>query len=104
MLMVWPESWRPTIAVRIDSGIDRITISIPRADPRKISTISATRPAAITASRTTPHSAPRTNTDWSNASLILRPLGAVSRISGMMLLTLSMTLSVEAAACLKIGM
>ncbi len=34
-----------------------------RADPRKMRIINATSPAAITASRTTPHNAPRTNTD-----------------------------------------
>jgi hypothetical protein len=95
-----PESLSPITAVRIESGIDRMTISMLRADPRKISTISATSPAAIAASRTTPISAPRTNTDWSNASRIFIPLGAVSMIDGSVSLTWSTTVSVEAAACL----
>ena len=75
MLIVWPARLRQTIAVRIESGIDGITISMLRGEPRNISTINATRPAAITASRTTPHSAPRTNTDWSKVELDLQALG-----------------------------
>ena len=88
------------IAVRIDSGIEVITIKVLRGEPRKISTIIATRNAAIADSRTTPHSAPRTNVDWSNASVIFIPLIADARICGIFFLTALTTVSVEASACL----
>jgi hypothetical protein len=51
------------IEVRIDSGIEVITISMLRGEPRNSSTISATSAAALTASCTTSHKAARTNCD-----------------------------------------
>jgi hypothetical protein len=63
VLMVWPLSFSPMIAVRIESGMEVMTISMLRGDPRKTSTISATRTAAVTASCTTSHNAARTNFD-----------------------------------------
>ena len=93
-------SWSPTIAVRIESGIDAITMSMLRGEPRNTSTMSATSTAAVTASRTTPHSAARTKRDWSNVSAARSPFGAVARISGSLAFTASTTASVEAAACL----
>ena len=83
VLIVWPARCRHAIDVRIDSGIDAITISMLRGDPMNISTINATSAAAITASRTTSHSDARTNADWSKVSATLSPLGATARISGM---------------------
>ena len=84
VLIVCPDSLSPMIAVRIDSGIEAMTISMLRAEPRNTSTISATRAAAVTASCTTSHSAARTKTDWSKVSDIFNPLGAVAMISGML--------------------
>src|SRR6267154_1670898 len=86
--------------VRIERGIDAITISMLLGEPMNISTITATSDAAITASRTTSHSDARTNADWSKVSATLRPLGATARISGMRARTASTTDSVDAAACL----
>ena len=70
------------IAVRIDSGIDVMTMSMLRGEPRNNSTMSATSSAAVSASCTTSHNAARTNCDWSNVSITFRPLGAVARMSG----------------------
>ena len=100
VLIVWPVSLSPMIAVRIDSGIDVITMIMLRGDPRNSSTMIATRIAAVTASCTTSRSAARTNCDWSNVSITFNPLGAVARISGSFFLTASTTVSVEASACL----
>ncbi len=63
VLIVCPVSLSPMIAVRIESGIDVITISMLRGEPRNISTISATSNAAVTASCTTSRRAARTNSD-----------------------------------------
>ena len=49
--------------VRIDSGIEVATITVLRQLPRKIKIISAVRPAAINASRTTPSMAAFTKID-----------------------------------------
>ena len=88
------------MAVRIDSGIEVMTMSMLRGDPRNSSTMTATRNAAVTASCTTSRSAARTNCDWSKVSATLRPLGAVARMSGSFALTSSTTVNVEASACL----
>jgi len=50
------------IEVRIDSGIDVITITVLRHDPRNSRIINAVRAAAMAPSRTTPMIAARTNT------------------------------------------
>ena len=52
---------------RIDSGIDTMTISVLRHEPRNTRIISPVRPAAMTASRITPCTLARTKTDWSNS-------------------------------------
>ena len=49
--------------VRMESGIDTQTISVLRQLPRNSRIISAVRAAAIVASRNTPLTAARTNTD-----------------------------------------
>ena len=53
-LMVSPSSPRTMIDVRIESGIDRQTISVLRQLPRNSRIIIAVSSAAIVASRTTP--------------------------------------------------
>ena len=65
---------------RIASGIEIITTSVERQEPRKTRIISAVRPAAIAPSRSTPLTELVTNTDWSNSSLMLSPCGAAARI------------------------
>ena len=50
---------------RSESGIETSTISVERQLPRKSSIMIPVRPAAITASRTTPWMAPFTKIDWS---------------------------------------
>jgi hypothetical protein len=100
VLMVWCVSLSPTIAVRIESGIDAITISMLRGEPKNTSTMSATSTAAVRASRTTPQRAARTKRDWSKVRAAWRPRGAVARISGSLAFTASTTARVEAAACL----
>ena len=50
VLIVCPDSLNPIIAVRIDSGIEVMTINMLRAEPRNSSTIKATSAAAVTAS------------------------------------------------------
>jgi len=50
------------IDVRIDSGIDVITMTVLRHDPRNSRIITAVRPAAMAPSRRTPVIAARTNT------------------------------------------
>ena len=51
------------IEARIDSGIEMAMIRVLRQLPRNSRIMSAVSSAAITASRTTPLMAPRTNTD-----------------------------------------
>ena len=80
-----------------------ITMSMLRGEPTKTSTMIATSVAAMTASRTTSHSALRTNCDWSNAIDMFIPAGAVAMIEGIRFLTLLTTAIVEAAACLMIA-
>ena len=88
------------MAVRIESGIDVMTMIMLRGEPRNSSTMIATSAAAVTASCTTSFSAARTNCDWSKVSATFRPLGAVARMSGSLALTASTTASVDASACL----
>ena len=54
-------------------------ISVLRQLPRNSSTIAAVRPAAISASTTTPLTAALTNTDWSNSGVTLMSSGSSLR-------------------------
>ena len=93
---VSPRKYSTTSDDRIASGIEIITTSVDRQDPRKIRIISAVRPAAMAPSRSTPVTEFVTNTDWSNSSLILRPAGAAARIASRAFFTPLTTASVEA--------
>ena len=100
VLMVWPSAEKIAIELRIDSGIDTMTMRVDRHEPRKIRIISAVSPAAITPSRSTPAMACFTNTDWSNRRFISMPGGAALRISGMIARTASTTVERRGVAVL----
>ena len=53
VLSVSPMKYRATIDVRIDKGIETMTMRVERQDPRNRRIISAVSPAAIAPSRTT---------------------------------------------------
>ena len=72
VLSVSPRKYSTTSEDRIASGIEIMTTSVERHEPRKTRIISAVRPAAIAPSRSTPMTEEVTNTDWSNSSLILQ--------------------------------
>ena len=93
---VSPRKYRTIRDDRIASGIEIITTSVERHEPRKTRIISAVSPAAIAPSRSTPRTASVTKTDWSNSWLILRPGGAAACISFRTCLTPLTTVSVEA--------
>src|SRR6202051_2588347 len=80
VLSVSPRKYSTTSDDRIASGIEIITTSVDRQEPRKIRIISAVRPAAMAPSRSTPVTELVTNTDWSNSSFIERPAGAAGRV------------------------
>jgi len=63
VLMVWPRAESTAIEVRIDSGIDTITTTVERHEPRKIRIIRAVRPAAMEPSTSTLWIAVCTKTD-----------------------------------------
>ena len=63
MLMVSPRADRQTMEARIDNGIDTAMMKVLRQLPRNSRIMSAVSAAAITASRTTPEMAARTNSD-----------------------------------------
>ena len=63
MLIVSPSALSTMIDVRIASGIEIAMISVLRQLPRNSRIMSAVRHAAISASRTTPLIAARTNND-----------------------------------------
>ena len=71
------------IEVRIESGIDVATIRVLRQEPRKSKIISAVRQPAIAPSWTTPVTAARTKTLWSNKKSTLRLDGRPARIVGI---------------------
>ncbi len=75
MLSVSPSAYRTKIDDRIDSGIETAMMQVLRQLPRNSRISAAVRPAAISASRTTPLMAARTKTDWSNSGVILMSLG-----------------------------
>ena len=102
VLMVWPSAESTAMEVRIESGIETITIKVERQDPRKIRIIMAVSPAAISASRSTLLIAWLTKIDWSKSRLIFMPGGAAARISGIAALTRFTTSRVEASPFLMI--
>ena len=53
VLSVWPRKYSTTIDVRIDRGIEIMTIKVDRHDPRNSRIISPVNPAAIVPSRIT---------------------------------------------------
>ena len=63
MLMVSPSADRQMMEARIDSGMETAMMSVLRQLPRNSRIMSAVSAAAITASRTTPEMAARTNSD-----------------------------------------
>src|ERR1700733_5125804 len=96
VLSVSPRKYSTVSDDRIANGIEIITTSVDRQEPRKIRIISAVRPAAIAPSLSTPLTELLTNTDWSNSSLIESPAGAAARATSSALLTPLTTASVEA--------
>ena len=103
---VSPIAPRMMIETRIDSGIDTMTISVLRQEPRNSRIISPVSPAAMAASLMTPCTLARTKTDWSNSGVIFRPLAAGGRaasMAGIFAFTASTTASVEALPLLRIG-
>ena len=101
MLSVWPSARRARSAIRIDSGIDTVTISVLRQEPRKSRIISAVRAAATIPSTTTPLTARDTKVDWSVRSSISSPLGAEARSVGSSALTRFATSRVDASPFLS---
>ena len=85
------------IEVRIESGIDTAMISVLRQLPRNSRIISAVRQAGDHASRTTPSTAARTNSDWSASGSIFSSGGSAGqRCAAASRLTRSTMSSVEA--------
>ncbi len=62
-LMVWPNKLKTMSDVRIESGMERQTISVLRQLPKNRRIISPVKMAAIVASRTTPLTDARTKSD-----------------------------------------
>ena len=67
--MVWPSALSTISETRMESGMEMQTITVLRQLPRNTRIIRPVRNAAVTASRTTPLMAARTNRDWSNNCL-----------------------------------
>ncbi len=63
MLMVSPRKLRIMTDVKMDSGIEMAMINVLRQLPRKSRIIKPVRHAAMTASRMTPFTEPRTKMD-----------------------------------------
>ena len=95
-LTVWPSRLSTISDARIESGMEMQTIRVLRQLPRNIRIMRPVRNAALTASRTTPLMAARTNTDWSNNSRTCSSGVSPASILGRVFLTLSTTASVEA--------
>ncbi len=98
-LMVCPRSPRMVSEVRIESGIEMQTISVLRQLPRNSRIMSAVSNAAMLASRTTPCTAARTNSDWSKSWVIFKAGGRVACILGRRSLTPCTTANVDAPPC-----
>jgi hypothetical protein len=101
MLSVSPSALRVRIETRIDSGMETAMISVLRKLPRKMRIISAVRQAAMTASRSTPSMALRTNSDWSASGWMRSSGGSVAAICGRRSRTRRMMSSVEAPPDLR---
>src|SRR2546422_11207397 len=89
--------------VRIDNGIEVMTMRVLRQDPRNSRIIRAVRQAAMTPSWRTPVIAARTNTLWSNRKATLRVDGRPARILGISRRAWSTTVGVDALALLRMG-
>ncbi len=73
-----------------------VMISVLRQLPRNNRINKPVSAPAITASRTTPEMAPRTNTDWSLSGSIFKLVGSDARICGSFWLMLLMMSIVDA--------
>src|SRR3984957_4728855 len=96
VLMVASRKYNTISEDRIDSGIEIITTSVDRQEPRNRMIISAVRTAAMAPSLSSPWIDALTNTDWSNSSLITMPGGAAAREVTSAPLTPFTTANVEA--------
>ncbi len=94
-LIVSPRKLRTRIEVSMESGIDMQTIIVLRKLPRNSRIITPVRPAAITASRTTPFTEARTKMDWSNSGVMCRDFGNPARMEGSLFFTSLTNESVE---------
>jgi len=92
MLIVSPSADNAMIDVIIESGIDTAMISVARQLPRKSRIMRPVRQAAISASRSTPCTEARTNSDWSATGSIFSDAGTRLRSVGIMFL-MSLTIS-----------
>ncbi len=95
-LSVSPRICRMITELRIDSGMVSAITSVLRQLPRNSSTSAAVRPAAISASVTTPTTAALTKIDWSNSVLTEISLGICAAAVGSSARRLDMMSSVEA--------
>ena len=97
MLIVSPRALSTQIEVRIDSGIEIAMMRVLRQLPRNSRIMAAVRQAARIASRTTPFTAARTNTDWSAIGSILSAGGSAAATCGNASRTCCTMSRVEAA-------
>ena len=81
-LRVCPMAENTMIDTRIASGMETRMTSVERHEPRKRRIIRPVSAAAISASRSTPFNAARTNTDWSNSGVICSSFGNVDWMRG----------------------
>ena len=88
--------------VRIDNGIDMAMMIVLRQLPRNRRIIRPVNTAAITASRITPVTDPRTKIDWSPIGVIFSAGGSVSCTRGSSFRMPLTTLSVDAVPDFRI--
>ncbi len=81
-LSVSPNSESVITETRMASGIDTTITSVDRHEPRKRRIMSPVSAAAMAASRSTPCTDARTNTDWSKSGLTSRSGGSVAWMRG----------------------
>ena len=98
---VSPKAASAAMAASTESGIETITISVDRHEPRNSRIISAVRPAAIAPSRTTPLTAAPTNSDWSASGTIWVPAGSEASSLGSRCFAPSTIARVEVAPFLS---
>ena len=79
MLIVSPRALSRRTLTRIDNGIEIAIISVLFQFPRNSKIITAVRQAAIRASRKTPCTEARTNSDWSKNVARWRSSGSEDR-------------------------